>query len=136
MTIIAAWQKNVMVLFQVSQSYMSLIRFSQGRKNHQPNHFRAKFQNMKDAQKFKQKSEVMMKRLHDVLDDVAKEKTMTIGRRNEVENETQKRKQELNNLQMLLHEKDKELNSIHEHYENVVSVVSKQENEMEKIRGF
>lgn len=91
---------------------------------------------MKGAEKFKQKSEVVMKRLHDVLDDVAKEKTMTISIRNEVENETQKRKQQMNNLQMLLHEKDKELNSIHRRHDSMVSVLSKQENEMEKIRGF
>lgn len=77
-----------------------------------------------------------MKRLHDVLDDVAKEKTTTISIRNEVENETQKRKQQMNNLQMLLHEKDKELNSIHRRHDSMVSVLSKQENEMEKIRGF
>ncbi len=61
---------------------------------------------------------------------------MTIRERSDVENESLQRKREVIDLQMLLNRKEKELSRVHQNYENVKSVLCKQEKEMEKIKGF
>ena len=92
--------------------------------------------NTKDVEEFKQKSDKVTSWLRDILRAVGHEKIVSIDKRNAVENEVQERKRKINDIQMLLHDKEKELNRIHEHYDSLLSVLSKQEKEMDKIRGF
>ncbi len=134
-----SWRKNAMILFLVSHDLLFLVIIIL-------HIVKAYFISTmiiihahwmrKDIYAFKRKSDKVMNRLRVILQTVDKEKVISISKRHSVENEAQDRKREMNDLEMLLQEKEKELNRIHEYYDSVKSVLSKQDKQMEKIRGF
>jgi intraflagellar transport protein 20 len=77
-----------------------------------------------------------MEALSTTLNTIEKEKMMAIGKRNAIENEYDNRKRKMNDLHMLLKEKENELQRVHDHHESLVRILSTQEKEMEKMKGF
>ena len=75
-----------------------------------------------------------MKDVSKILHSIEEEKMMVIGKRNAVENEDTNRKRKMNDLQLLLKEKESVIQQIHDHHKSLNRVIATQEEEMEKIR--